>query len=114
MKISPHKFYQNRCGDLAGAEGFGLPLRNMVALLAWSASHCSLFLHLTLPPVSAAGSGGKVRPDMLRVPSGSNLLIHSIKKTPSNDGAFLWQGQKDLNPRHAVLETAALPAELYP
>ena len=26
----------------------------------------------------------------------------------------LWQGQKDSNPRHAVLETAALPAELYP
>ena len=26
----------------------------------------------------------------------------------------MWQGQKDLNPRHAVLETAALPAELYP
>ena len=25
-----------------------------------------------------------------------------------------WQGQKDLNPRHAVLETAALPTELYP
>ena len=23
-----------------------------------------------------------------------------------------WQGQKDLNPRHAVLETAALPTEL--
>ena len=28
--------------------------------------------------------------------------------------ATLWQGQKDLNPRHAVLETAALPTELYP
>ena len=27
---------------------------------------------------------------------------------------FVWQGQKDLNPRHAVLETAALPTELYP
>lgn len=27
---------------------------------------------------------------------------------------FQWQGQKDLNPRHAVLETAALPTELYP
>ena len=27
---------------------------------------------------------------------------------------ILWQGQKDLNPRHAVLETAALPTELYP
>ena len=25
-----------------------------------------------------------------------------------------WQGQKDLNPRHAVLETAALPTELCP
>ena len=27
---------------------------------------------------------------------------------------FAWQGQKDLNPRHAVLETAALPTELDP
>ena len=27
---------------------------------------------------------------------------------------FLWQGQKESNPRHAVLDTAALPAELYP
>ena len=26
---------------------------------------------------------------------------------------FLWQGQKESNPRHAVLQTAALPAELY-
>ena len=34
-----------------------LPLRNIVALLAWSASHCSLFLHLTHTPSSAAGSG---------------------------------------------------------
>ena len=25
-----------------------------------------------------------------------------------------WQGQKDLNPRHVVLETTALPTELYP
>ena len=25
-----------------------------------------------------------------------------------------WQGQKESNPRHAVLETAALPAELCP
>ena len=35
------------------------------------------------------------------------------KKAPKNR-CFLWQGQKDLNPRHAVLETAALPTELYP
>ena len=25
-----------------------------------------------------------------------------------------WQGWQDLNPRHAVLETAALPTELHP
>ena len=31
-----------------------------------------------------------------------------------HDSWLFWQGQKDLNPRHAVLETAALPAELYP
>ena len=33
---------------------------------------------------------------------------------PRDSGPSLWQGQKDSNPRHAVLETAALPAELYP
>ena len=27
---------------------------------------------------------------------------------------YHWQGQKDSNPRHLVLETNALPAELYP
>ena len=33
---------------------------------------------------------------------------------PCGCSVFYWQGQKDLNPRHAVLETAALPTELYP
>ena len=28
--------------------------------------------------------------------------------------AFFWQGHKDLNPEPTVLETAALPIELYP
>ena len=27
---------------------------------------------------------------------------------------ILWQGHKDLNPEPTVLETAALPIELYP
>ena len=27
---------------------------------------------------------------------------------------FFWQGHKDLNPEPTVLETAALPIELYP
>jgi hypothetical protein len=26
----------------------------------------------------------------------------------------IWQGWQDSNPRHAVLETAALPTELHP
>ena len=37
-------------------------LRNIVALLAWSASHCSVFLHLTRLPLSATGSGKLLRP----------------------------------------------------
>ena len=37
----------------------------------------------------------------------------SLKK-PSFRTVFSWQGQKGSNPRHSVLETDALPAELYP
>ena len=37
------------------------------------------------------------------------MLYHEQKPL-----SFFWQGQKESNPRHAVLETAALPAELYP
>ena len=33
--------------------------------------------------------------------------------TPFGVGLF-WQGHKDLNPEPTVLETAALPIELYP
>ena len=33
--------------------------------------------------------------------------------TPKGVGLF-WQGHKDLNPEPTVLETAALPIELYP
>ena len=42
------------------------------------------------------------------------LSYSSICTAYTGGGVFMWQGQKDLNPRHAVLETAALPAELYP
>ena len=42
--------------------------------------------------------------------------LKGTKKIAASDTklATTWQGQKDLNPRHAVLETAALPTELYP
>ena len=90
-----------------------LPLRNIVALLAWSASHCSLFLHLTAAPFSAAGGGATVAPARSARLGFIQFNPNKTKKTP--EGVFLlWQGQKDLNPRHAVLETAALPTELYP
>ena len=39
--------------------------------------------------------------------------ICNKKRTPLLRCSF-WQGQKGSNPRHAVLETAALPTELYP
>ena len=48
----------------------------------------------------------------LRVSSGS--FAHIKTKKPPEGDFLLWQGQKDLNPRHAVLEIAALPTELYP
>ena len=40
-------------------------------------------------------------------------LVVPPKKGVPKDVPF-WQGQKDLNPRHSVLETDALPTELYP
>ena len=43
-----------------------LPLRNIVALLAWCASQFSLFLHLSASPVSATGGGAALRPNELR------------------------------------------------
>ena len=35
-------------------------------------------------------------------------------KRPPNGGLLFWQGHKGSNSGHAVLETAALPTELYP
>ena len=87
------------------------PLANNGRLARWFASQFSLFAHLSVTPSSATGSGVTLRPGALRVPSGS--LLAKVKTAPFGT-VFLWQGQKDLNPRHAVLETAALPTELYP
>ena len=41
-------------------------------------------------------------------------ILIAKEKTPRMWCLFFWQGHKDLNPGHAVLETAALPTELYP
>ena len=45
-------------------------------------------------------------------PSRVQVLIEKKSRTPAT--LSFWQGQKDLNPRHVVLETTALPTELYP
>ena len=53
--------------------------------------------------------------DTLRVPRFRAFYTLSKIKTDTFRYPFLfWQGQKGSNPRHAVLETAALPTELYP
>ena len=44
----------------------------------------------------------------------SNLRPAQKQKTALTDGFCFWQGQKDSNSRHSVLETDALPTELYP
>ena len=49
-----------------------------------------------------------------RVPRFKNFTHRQKIQAPQSDACIFWQGQKDLNPRHAVLETAALPTELYP
>ena len=48
--------------------------------------------------------------------SENRVPLLNIRKIPDflRNQEFSWQGQKDSNSRHAVLETAALPAELYP
>ena len=82
-----------------------LPLRNIVALLAWSASHCSLFLHLSGIPESAAGGGTPLRPNEQRS-SVSNPRQKKKRSAPRTD---LWLRRLDLNQRPSGLSHKALP-----
>ena len=56
--------------------------------------------------VSCFGADDQIRTDYLVLTKDALYLLSYISKK--------WQGQKDSNPRHVVLETTALPAELYP
>ena len=42
------------------------------------------------------------------------VLAPNQKTATAKAVAVFWQGHKDLNPEPTVLETAALPIELYP
>ena len=44
----------------------------------------------------------------------NQLNYRAILLSKQTNLQLTWQGQKGSNPRHAVLETAALPTELYP
>ena len=57
-----------------------LPLRNIVALLAFGASQCSLFLHLSGLPSSAAGSGNPLRPTARSACLGEHKPFTTYKK----------------------------------
>ncbi len=54
--------------------------QGLLALLAWSASHCSLFFHLSALPFSATGSGKTLRPVTLRVPRKAQKHLLSTKE----------------------------------
>ena len=82
---------------------FGLPL--FLDFFDRCANPYSLY-----PPPAARAGVARHAPRA----SGS-LLLYKTKKTSAQAEVFLvWQGQKGSNPRHAVLETAALPTELCP
>ena len=82
-----------------------LPLRNIVALLAWSASHCSLFLHLSVTPSSATGGGVSLRPNE----RSSSCHNPSNKKRAGLLTYSLWLRRLDLNQRPSGYEPDELP-----
>ena len=59
-------------------------LKNIVALLAWSASHCSLFFHLRASPESSAGRGEPLRPTALHPDIFDFLLCYSCETQHNN------------------------------
>ena len=82
---------------LAGAEGLGLACR---------LGRCFCILRMQRSP-----------PETCTPRHAPHALVQDLflQKTDTFRHPFLsWQGQKDLNPRHVVLETTALPTELYP
>ena len=53
-------------------------------------------------------------PFLRRTAQEGRLSSEQKKRSHDHRHDFFWQGQKGSNSRHAVLETAALPTELYP
>ena len=66
----------------------------------------------SVPPARCSPSQGPDGPVRRAFVSRLSAPARNKKHHPS--GWCFWQGQKGSNSRHAVLETAALPTELYP
>ena len=78
---------------------------------AWSRLPArSVLLHTLYAEVSA----GDPHPSTLSECLVFIFCTYKKQQTPQKRCLLFWQGQKGSNPRHSVLETDALPAELYP
>ena len=102
---------------------FAVPPVNNIFLKKRDFCKISLKVRLTLFDCTRFAAGKEdLRQvgNMRRKPPTSALwkrCSHPPKKEKpalKKDWLFFWQGQKDSNPRHVVLETTALPSELYP
>ena len=73
------------------------------------------FRPLRRPPLAVPAPGGARcgRPALSEC-LGFMFSVSGQAKSRPFGRLLAWQGQKDLNPRHSVLETDALPTELYP
>ena len=71
---------------------------------------CAIKTSLHLPPAAFRFSARHAT----SLPRCPNYSYNPKQNHPLMWVVLFWQGQKGSNPRHAVLETAALPAELYP
>ena len=67
---------------------------------------------IILPTTGCRGQHSAEAPATKEPPMGGSVYLDQKNDHPI--GWSFWQGQKGSNSRHAVLETAALPTELYP
>ena len=102
-KLLAYALFKERRSALLRLPGkiFGL------ALFLDFSDRCANTSSLHLPPAAGACVARHAR---------ASVQVFTLTKNTGTAKRclYFWQGQKDLNPRHAVLETAALPTELYP
>ncbi len=91
---------------------FATPLAVPGEKLPWSVVFLPTAAPL-LPRCICRRQRSAITPGTLRVPR-VRFCTYKKQQAPQKRYLLFWQGQKGSNPRHSVLETDALPAELYP